>query len=92
MARQASRQDGMAHSRRGEVKMAATKAIRELKLGDRVVLRDPDGVAEVSKMVKNGIFESPGGAWDLSVRVVSGPHKGQRMTQLVSGENHIELA
>lgn len=54
-----------------------TKLVRDLEIGDRVVLVEPMGVGRVSLKERSRLFQGSGGCWRLDFKVIDGPHKGE---------------
>jgi hypothetical protein len=70
----------------------ARKAVKDLVIGDRVPLREPDGIAVISRKEKSPLFHAPGGCWRLDFKVVDGPHKGETIKdQHHPGEDEVEI-
>ncbi len=70
-----------------------TKAVRDLVPGDRVRLKDPEGIARIRHVEKSRLFRSPGGCFRIDMTVVDGPHKGEQINdQHHAGDDELELA
>ena len=59
--------------------MSTTKLIKDLKVGDRVGVKDPEGVAEITRVERSRLFQAAGGCFRLDWKIVEGPHKGKRI-------------
>lgn len=71
----------------------ATKLVKELKVGDRIKIADPDGTAEITGREPSKLFHASGGCWRLDMSLTGGPHKGERIKdQHHPGDDAVELA
>lgn len=69
-----------------------SKLVKDLSVGDRVMLREPDGVARITKKERNYLFEAAGKCWALDLKIESGPNKGQTLKdQVHAGLTRIEV-
>jgi len=70
-----------------------SKPVKELFIGDRVRIVEPDGIAEVTHIERSRLFQAAGGCFRLDMKIIGGPNKGQRIRdQHHGGEEEIELA
>lgn len=73
--------------------MTTTKSVNTLAVGDRVRLKEPDGIAAVRRIERTRIFQASGGCFMIDLAVVDGPHKGEKIkNQLHAGDTIVELA
>jgi len=53
------------------------KAVKDLQIGDRLVLTEPDGIGQITRKERSGLFIAEGGCWQLEWKVIDGAHKGE---------------
>ena len=69
-----------------------TKLVKDLQVGDRVVIKDPDGVGEIVSKERSKLFQASGGCWAMDIRVIEGPNKGKKITdQHHAGDMEVEI-
>lgn len=69
-----------------------TKAIKDIVVGDIVVVSDPAGEARVTKKERSKLFHAAGGCWALDLAITKGPNKGKSIKdQHHPGESHVEI-
>lgn len=69
------------------------KLIKDLECGDRVALKEPNGVAVVTRKERSKLFQAMGGCFRLDFKVVEGPHVGEKIKdQHHPGLSEVELA
>jgi hypothetical protein len=71
----------------------ATKAVKDLMVGDVVRLVEPEGAARITRKEKSRLFTASGGCFALWLRVTAGPDKGATVRdQHHAGDTEVELA
>lgn len=70
-----------------------TKLVKDLQVGDRVHISEPEGTAIVKLKEHSQLFRASGGCFRLDMKLDSGPHKGEWIKdQHHGGDEEIVLA
>lgn len=54
-----------------------TKSVKEIKVGDRIAVTEPEATAVVMRKESSKIFRSVEGCFRLDVKLETGPHAGE---------------
>lgn len=70
-----------------------TKLVKDLQIGDRVAIKDPDGVGEIRSKERSRLFQASGGCYAMDIRVIEGPNAGKTIRdQHHAGDMEVEIA
>lgn len=69
-----------------------TKLVKDLIVGDRVMIIEPDAEARIVAKERSRLFSASGGCFRLDMKVESGPHKGQSINdQHHPGDDAVQI-
>ena len=70
-----------------------TKLIKDLAVGDRVLVDDPSAIARITAKERSRLFRASGGCFRLDAHIESGPNKGKNITdQHHPGDDAVQLS
>lgn len=79
--------------RRAQNSPMKTKLIKDLEVGNRVVVDDPPAVARITAKERSRLFQASGGCFRLDAHIMTGPNKGKNITdQHHPGDDAVRLA
>ena len=73
--------------------MPTTKLVKDLNIGDRVHISEPEGTAIIQLKERSRLFQASGGCFRLDMQLDTGPHKGEWIKdQHHGGDEEIVMA
>ena len=70
-----------------------TKLIKDLAIGDRVMVDDPPAIARLTAKERSRLFRASGGCFRLDLAIETGPNKGKKITdQHHPGDDAVQLS